>query len=214
MLAKFLLDCKHRPDACSGYLVEYIDRLYPLLIQLEHQVGPLFYDLFTPFDLPENSYLLHQNEVSNKIIILKTGIARIYFTEKDKEVNKGFFIPGDIVDVYSSSSSYIPSDYSIQLLTPATGWTVQWNAINWLKKDYLLVGDIVNIVTAAYIKHIQAREDRLLMLTAKEHYLFLKANYPHLINNKMINKEHIASYLGIKPGSLSRILAELDDDVQ
>ncbi len=212
MLAKFLLSCKHRPDACSGYLMDRLDQLCPMLSQLENQVGAEFAFLFKPFDLPENSYLLHQNEISTKIYILQTGIARIFLTEKDKDVNKGFFIPGDIIDVFSSSSSYKPSEYSIQLLTPASGWTIQWSDINRLKRDYSLVTDIVSIVTGCYMKHIQEREDRLLMLTAKEHYLFIKNKYRCILEDKRISKEHIASYLGIKPGSLSRILAELEEE--
>ena len=59
-------------------------------------------------------------------------------------------------------------------------------------------------------QHLEKNKQRIIDLTtlsAEQRYLKLMKNYPSILQN--IPLKYIASYLGINPGSLSRIRKEI-----
>lgn len=86
-----------------------------------------------------------------------------------------------------------------------------------IKIPYVLVRNITALdpdmerfVQELYFEEVGKLEDRsreLLLLSAEERYLFFCREYPGL--QKRVPLKYIASYIGIQPGSMSRIRKKL-----
>lgn len=203
MLAAFLQKCQYRTDAQNGYLMNYLSIIIPYIVQLEHLAGDRFLNMLRPFSYSKGAFLLRENEVSTKLWILHTGVARSYINVGFKETTCHFFLPGEMIDKYNSSLFKEKSGVNIQLLSNATGWYINWHEIESLKKEYSVVSVIEQFISTCYLKLKEDRETRILSLSATKHYKFIVSNYSNHLDN--IDDRYIATYLGINPGSLSRI---------
>lgn len=90
-----------------------------------------------------------------------------------------------------------------------------------IKIPYALVGKVTALdrnmerfVQEIYLEEVGKLEDRsreLLLLSAEERYLFFCREYPSL--QKRVPLKYIASYIGIQPGSMSRIRKKLKNQI-
>lgn len=151
----------------------------------------------------KKTFLLRQGEVCDYIAFIGTGIYRFFYVREGEEKITAFFFPGDFVTNYRSFLTGKPSEHFIESLKPTLVYKVN-------KADLL----------ALYDKH--KNMERLGRLIAENLYLtvtrrldsFLHDNpenrYQELIhrNSKLLQEVPqymLASYLGVKPETLSRI---------
>jgi CRP-like cAMP-binding protein len=146
--------------------------------------------------------------IPDKIGFNLNGIFRLYYITNDgDEFTKGFSIPGRFVISYSALVQKRPSCFFIEALTDSevllfsySEWMIMIDSdIRWYPFLYKLLETV-------YIMK-EMREKSFLLDDAKSRYLKFREEYPGLEDK--IKQYHIASFLGIKPETLSRLRSDL-----
>lgn len=132
------------------------------------------------------------------------GVLRVYYHNGKGEEITSYFIEENhwISDWENADGSFIPIA-SLQAITDCT--LVVFSKQDWKEVCDTLVG-LNSIIPKIITKHKSeklTRRSPLVSEDATERYLSFLENYPNMINR--IPLSYVASYLGIKPPSLSRI---------
>ena len=133
--------------------------------------------------LKKKEYLLRQGQVCSFIGFVETGVLRSYIEKEGEDYISDFHFQGSFATSYRSFLTIEASVGSIQ--TSNEGYKLG---------KY--------IADTLFIKKCR-KETSLLMDDALERYKLLLRTYPHI--EQHVSQYHIASYLGIKPESLSRL---------
>jgi CRP-like cAMP-binding protein len=150
--------------------------------------------------------ILTQNEVSNKIMLIKNGIAKCYFVEEnDKEYIVEFLGKGEIIgeiEVIKNVSCLC----SIEAMTEVTVYSMTIPYFQFLIKNDLSLNNLLLDVFAERIVNTSSRASYQQLYTT-EHTL---SQLLELKSKEMeISKEDMAAYLGITVRSLNRALNEI-----
>ncbi|MDR6764427.1 CRP-like cAMP-binding protein [Flavobacterium sp. 2755] len=154
--------------------------------------------------IKKDEFFISEGQVPKKFGIVINGLFRYYYiSDKGDEFTKGLILKGNVLAAYSAMLHQQKSLFYIQALEDAVVLEIDYNL--WLELqmqnsfwDKLLI----TLLQKGYcIK--EKRERELLLLDAEARYKIFLEEFPTL--EKQIKLQIIASYLGIKPESLSRI---------
>ena len=142
--------------------------------------------------LKKKEYLLRQGQVCSFIGFVETGVLRSYIEKEGEDYISDFHfltIEASVGSIQALENSVLyclsKSNYDQLLQTSNEGYKLG---------KY--------IADTLFIKKCR-KETSLLMDDALERYKLLLRTYPHI--EQHVSQYHIASYLGIKPESLSRL---------
>jgi len=153
--------------------------------------------------------ILTQNEISTKIMLIKSGITKCYFVEEnDKEYIVEFLGKGEIIgeiEVIKNVSCLC----SIEAMTEVSVYSMSIPYFQALIKSDLTLNNLLLDVFAERIVNTSSRASYQQLHTT-EHTL---SQLLDLKSKEMeISKEDMAAYLGITVRSLNRALKELKEN--
>lgn len=170
---------------------------------LDQEEEVLFKKAFKPFSLKKNEYFLQSTEVNTKLGFLCKGLVRYFVFKNEEEATLEFTKEGEFVADYGSFISKQPSIQNIQALEDCEFLVIDYDELQKLyevSKNANLLGRIIIehrfiiMVNQLLTVHQYNPEDRYRYFL--EHYKDLVQRIPQYL---------IASYVGVKPQSLSRI---------
>lgn len=182
------------------------DSLFAILnniVRLDAEEELLFKKAFKPLLLKKNDYFLQSSEVNTKLGFLSKGLIRYFVYKNDEESTLEFTKEGEFVADFGSFISKEPSIQNIQALEDCEFLTIDYDELQKLyicSKNANLLGRI--IVEHRFIIMV----NQLLTVhrfTPEDRYRFFLKQYKDL--TQRIPQYLIASYVGVKPQSLSRI---------
>ncbi|HTD41096.1 MAG TPA: Crp/Fnr family transcriptional regulator [Mucilaginibacter sp.] len=147
--------------------------------------------------------LLQAGSVCRYIIFIETGLVRYYINSDGEEQTNYFNKEGEFVCDYMSFLPQIPSYVNIQALEDTTVFVISFNDIQQFYKEVehgerfgrlaieQVFVNVINQVKSLYTDPPEVRYSQFLL------------NFPDI--GQRIPQYYIASYVGIKPQSLSRI---------
>ncbi len=154
----------------------------------------------------KGTVLLREGEYAKESYLVLKGCVRSYFLIDGEEKNTDFFLEYDpIVPV-----SYIkkqPSEYYIECLEDCLFSIGRTERTEHFLKTYPQFIPIYRKISDDFTTNQLISADKFRNLSPEEYYLELRKSKPNLF--KRIPQYHLASYLGIKPQSLSRIRKRL-----
>jgi CRP-like cAMP-binding protein len=162
-----------------------------------------FMDGSTAVTLRKKQLLIKENTVCSFMGYVETGVLRSILVKDGEEFTSDFFFEGSFVCVYTSFNTQTPAVVSIEAIGPATVRCISHTRFNQLlntSSDWYKLGKY--IADSFFFKKC-IRESSLLQDSAVERYRLLLKTFPAI--EQLVTQRHIASYLGIKPESLSRI---------
>lgn len=156
----------------------------------------------------KKEYLLKEGNYSDDIYLIINGYIRTYhLSEKGDEITTEIYRKGEMVSSLYSIMKKTPSDEYIQCINECKLYKISDESFKELRtKDPQWFQLGFNILKTELLK----KEDRIrgfTKLKANDRYLKLIAENQDLVKNIPI--QYLASYLGMKPESLSRIRSEL-----
>jgi CRP/FNR family transcriptional regulator, anaerobic regulatory protein len=180
--------------------LEYLEQLYT---RQDHQ-GNIVLKSFEKGDK-----ILTQNEISTKIMLVKSGITKCYFVEEnDKEYIVEFLGKGEIVGEIEVIKN-VPCLCSIEAITEVTVYSMSIPYFQSLIKNDLTLNNLLLDVFAERIVNTSSRASYQQLHTT-EHTL---SQLLEVKSKEMeISKEDMAAYLGITVRSLNRALKELQEN--
>jgi len=143
-------------------------------------------------------------EIPTKIAFVYSGLFRyVYVNDKGDELTKGLIAENNFLSSYSAMILKEPARFFIEALENSEILEIKWTSIEELmNKDIFWVRFVLKFVEKAFIIK-EKRERDLLLLDAGTRYNNFLKEFPGM--NQRITQNIIASYLGIKPETLSRI---------
>lgn len=166
--------------------------------------------------IPKGNYYNQQNVVCKDLGIVVKGIFRIYHYDPQtaEEKNIFFFSEGQFIVSFRSFIYQYPCNYYIEALEDAEIVYASYDDLQNLYLNHKSWEHFGRILAEHFFNQSQQRTEDLLFLSHEQRYLNLLKEHPNIVQR--IASFHIASFLGIKNQSLSRIkkrIQENDDHV-
>ena len=198
-----------RLKVCSKVIektdMEDLKRLLNNLASISEEELKKFIEATHPVNFKSGELIV---EIGNKVdhfFYIKKGLVRIFYLDHEgNEFTKSFQTDGDILGPYAEIIQSIASEVNIECLEDVEAISIPYEfLIKAYERDpaWLKLG--LKILEKYFIEKEQ-RVLEFLKLSAAQRYEKFTQQYDHLSHR--IPKYHLASYLGIKPESLSRIL--------
>jgi len=154
----------------------------------------------------KGDHFLHLEQVSRHVAFIDTGLMMHYSLHDGVEIPCNFSLEGDWMGSLKSFTTGSPTDVAIKALEDTWIREISGDHLQQLflsSPRWLLFKN--HLVQLVFFNITQHNAD-LAMLDAKARYYKFMREKPELVNR--IPQYYIASYLGIKPQSLSRIRKE------
>lgn len=181
----------------------FLDYLEGLYSSEEHK-GNIVLESFEKGDK-----ILVQNQISTKIMLVKSGITKCYFVEENgKEYIVEFMGKGEIIGEIEVIKN-VPCICSIEVITEVTVYSMSIPYFQALIKKDLTLNNLLLDVFAERIFNTSSRAS-YQQLHKTEHTL---SQLLEVKSGEMeISKEDMATYLGTTVESLNRALEELQEN--
>ena len=135
--------------------------------------------------------------------IIESGVLRSYIEREGEEFIKDFYFSGTIVVSYGSFLTGEPCIGYIQALEETRLVTLSRLGYDQLLRESDQWYKFGKYISDCFLIRKCRRETSFLMESAYERYKLLLKTYPRI--EQHVSQYYIASYLGIKPESLSRL---------
>lgn len=165
-----------------------------------------FYVISRTITCNKKDFLLKEGNICSFIGFVEKGIVRSFLQKDDEEFNNDFFLPDSFFSAYRSfvtqtaaisTLQAMSSDTIVRLITYQQLQSLQHSSDSWYKFSKYIADQL-------FIRKC-TKETSLLRDSASQRYESLLQSYPNI--EQLVPQYQIASYLRIKPESLSRIKA-------
>lgn len=147
--------------------------------------------------------LLKEGQVAKDAFLVIKGGIRKYYVENGEEITTGFYTEFQSVVNFESISNNSPSKYYFTCIEDSIIAIMNSKKENELYKKFPRFGEVCRIELEKILGESQEKLSIFINSNSKERYLNLLEERPNLINR--VPQYQLASYLGIKPETLSRI---------
>ncbi|MBB6694926.1 Crp/Fnr family transcriptional regulator [Cohnella xylanilytica] len=155
--------------------------------------------------IPKGALLVSAGEPVNDAWFCSEGLFRLFYPLPDgREYNVAFSTENDYVTSYGAMATGEPSAFSIEALEASTVVEIGRGVLRELMDRSHGWERFVRLAVERLYIRKEERERQLLYLPALERYEAFLRKYPGL--DRRIPQYHIASYIGVSPVSLSRLL--------
>lgn len=183
--------------------MEFLRTLFTETLGLQLHHFEAFYKVLHKKNLNKKDFLIQEGSVCDFIAIVISGTLRSYVQNNDGEFNNDFYLENSFMSAYTSFLTKMPTNCNIEALTDVQLYYITHQEFQILiEKDanFLKLG---KYISDNYFIRKCKRETSFLKNSAAERLEIIKQLYPNI--EQKVPQYHIASYLGIKPESLSRI---------
>lgn len=158
----------------------------------------------TPKQVNKGEYWIREGQYAKSIAFVSEGYLRSFQIDyKGNDVSVNFFQSQQFCGAYYSFYAQAPALFTIEALTDCKLQLIAYDTLMHFYQDNLEV----NIMGRQLIEEVCIQKDlriaKMLQLDAEQRYQWFLNAYPDLI--KVTQLRHIASFLGMKAETLSRI---------
>lgn len=155
--------------------------------------------------IPKGNYFLHQGDVCDTLGFLVSGFMRTYtINEKGNDVTTHFGYDGQFIVSFFSFKNQAPSFETIRALEDSVLITLSRTALHELFNEVKNWEGLYREIIESSYACMEQRNYILQNLSASEKYATLiEQGHPSILQKASLG--NIASYLGIKQETLSRI---------
>ncbi len=180
-------------------LLNTIRYFIPLSTSDEEVVRGLFHKKV----FKKGEHLLQAGNVCRYVIFIETGLVRYYINSDGEERTNYFNKEGEFVCDYLSFLPQSPSNVNIQALEDTTIFAISFNDIQEFYREVAHGERFGRLAIEQVFVSIISQIGSLYTDSPEERYSKFLSNFRDLVQR--VPQYYIASYVGIKPQSLSRI---------
>jgi len=161
---------------------------------------------FNRIEVPAKTILLKEGDISRKAFVVEKGCLRSWFNNNGKDVTFQFAFENEMFSGAESFRKSIPSAVTIETIEPSTLYWIHKNDMDKMMGDLIKIPEMSeNLINQVYERQYNYMRHFLSLIkdTPEQRYLNLIKEKPHIVHR--VPQQHIATYLGITPVSLSRI---------
>jgi CRP-like cAMP-binding protein len=159
--------------------------------------------------IPKHDLFNFSNSVCRHVGFILKGIFRIYYVDPKTELEHNLYFVTEHTFLTSLKSLLTQTicPYLIEALEDAELLVIDHDRLQQLYEQSHGWERFGRLLAEQYFLFNQTRSESLLVQSAEERYIDLIEHNPAILNR--VSLGHIASYLGIKSPSLSRIRAQV-----
>lgn len=159
---------------------------------------------FTPVNSTRNSILEEQDKIPNYLYFINSGFMRLFYYDNNGEEQTTYLCSQTgFITSFSSFINQTKATENVECVTDCELLKIsQFDAKQLVEKSELFKNFFLFMFEKSISQATQRAND-LAMLNAEQRYQKMMDEQPYFIQN--IPLQYIASFLGIKPQSLSRI---------
>ncbi|WP_217277385.1 Crp/Fnr family transcriptional regulator [Pedobacter foliorum] len=177
-------------------------------IQSGHSLSKEDMDLivryFEPVLFPKNRIIEEEGKVPKYLYYIVSGYLRLFhYNETGDEITTHINCPPGFFTSYFPFVNEVKSNDNVECITECELLRITKADLESLTSKSLAMKDFSIGVFQQSIAYNETRSIELATLSAEQRYRKLVENYPGILHNVPIT--YIASFLGMKPESLSRI---------
>lgn len=190
------------------YLVamEAIRQYFNQFVKLKDAEWQAFAACLQKRSLAKKEKLLVLGQVCHEVCFVESGSFRFYHEREDgSEWVTAFFFAGDFVTNYRSVITHQPSSHHIEAMQDAVIYSIQKADLFRLYSQFHALEQLGRRIAEGLYLLVAHRLDSFLYESPEERYEALLRRNSRLLNE--VPQYMIASYLGVKPETLSRIRA-------
>lgn len=185
-------------------LLAYISRNFPLTAA----DSALVQAYFEPVLHPKNRIIEEAGKVPKYLYYIVAGYLRLFhYNDNGDEVTTHINCPPGFFTSYTHFVNRTASEDYVECITDCELLRITQTGMDRLTADSAVMKDFSIAVFQQAIAYNEQRSRELATLSAESRYLQLMADYPGILHHVPI--QYIASFLGMKPESLSRIRRNL-----
>ncbi|CAH0996556.1 hypothetical protein EMA8858_02688 [Emticicia aquatica] len=159
---------------------------------------------FEPISFEKDTIILQIGEINDKLFFVEEGVLQEYSYSNPDQVNTHWLMPEGSF-VYSSISfiDEVPTEMGIKAIEKVKGLFISKENLQQLYFEVPLMERVGRLVTE---QNLVTYEKFLLLMrykSSEEKLAWFEETFPTLINR--IPQKYIASYLNIRPETLSRV---------
>lgn len=174
-----------------------------LLIPVNKEDKAIYQDCFQVKHYKKGDFFLQEGQVCKYMGLIESGLMRHYINQDGKERTFSFVNERRFLCNYESFKAQSPSSRIIQALEDTTVHVATFENFEYLY-DHTQSGDrIGRLVLGMVLIKLEKELTSFYTDTPEQRYQKFIEEYPDL--QQRISLYHIASFVGVKPPSLSRI---------
>lgn len=150
---------------------------------------------------------LREGQVCNFVSFINKGFVRVYEIVDGIEVNRTFFMQGFFATEYQSFIMRQPSKEYLEVVSDAELIMIDYQHLQNMYQRYKSFERLGRLLSESLYVKLRQKLERFQVKSPEERYLQMLQENPDYLDK--IPHYHLASYLGIKPQSLSRIRKRL-----
>lgn len=158
---------------------------------------------------PKNTYLLKEGSISKAFYFIIKGCVRLFYTVDGEEKTAFFYTENKFVSSYESFTKQLPSKHNLQCIEPTTVAVITVEAAQKLLEFSPKFEFLARIMMEEELIVYQNIISTFITLSNEQRYLHLLETEPELMQR--IPQYYLATYLGVRPETLSRIRKRLVD---
>lgn len=175
---------------------------FPFLTDPAHKHASFYHRV----EIPAGTVLIRQGQIAKKVFLIEIGCVRAWINSDGKDVTFQFFFENEAVSSGESLRKNMPSLFTIETVEPCVlHWIHKkdWqHVINEISRQPELKNKTNDLIFERQYKYIRQLVS-FIKDSPEQRYIKLLKEDPHII--RRVPLQYIATYLGITPGSLSRI---------
>ncbi|MDR3693295.1 Crp/Fnr family transcriptional regulator [Mucilaginibacter sp.] len=159
---------------------------------------------FELVQFPHSAIIEVEGKVPTYLYFIISGYVRLfYFDEKGNEITTHINCPPGFITSYFNFINQKVSAENLQSITDCTLLRISKANLGFLLEHSAVFKNYSIMVFEQALAYNENRAKEMATLSAEQRYLKLIKNYPDVLKNVPV--QYIASFLGMKPESLSRI---------
>jgi CRP-like cAMP-binding protein len=166
-----------------------------------------FARLFRFLPLKTDEFFAKEGMVCSNIGFIQKGMIRHYYIDDSTETTRWVSLEGEFITSLGSFIQHKPSNHYLQAISPCELWVIPKSDFDKIHRDSPLVQRLWVRMMEMICLGFEDRIYQQLSRDAEKRYLYMMEKWPHIIKN--VPQKYIASMMGIKPESLSRLRSKL-----
>ncbi|MGX5690813.1 Crp/Fnr family transcriptional regulator [Arcticibacter tournemirensis] len=177
------------------------------LIRITADEEVILTGLFKPLKLKSGEYFLEEGQLCRYVGFIEEGLVRYHMNDNGNQKTLYFNKEGEFVSNYQSFLPREPSNTSIQAIEDTAMQVINYADLQRLYSNVSEGEKLGRLaIENVFLSSLQQLKSFYKDSPTERYQQFLRS-YPSLVQR--IPQYHIASYVGIKPQSLSRIRRKL-----
>lgn len=159
---------------------------------------------FEPVHFPKNRVIEEAGQVPQYLYYIVSGFMRLFhYNEQGDELTTHINCPPGFITSYTHFINETKSNEYVECITNCELLKINKSGLDKLCSESSSFKDYSILVFQQSITYNENRSKELASLSAEQRYQNLLKNYPEILLH--VPLQYIASFLGMKPESLSRI---------